>query len=367
MIDFLNLQDVNDKYSEEIIKSISRVVKSGWYINGFECELFEKNYSSLIGVDYCIGVSNGLDAIRLIFKSYIEMGQLNIGDEVIVPANTFIGSILPISDNNLVPVLVEPKIETYQIDYDRIEAAISKRTKAILIVHLYGQCSYNDKIGEICKKYKLKLIEDNAQSHGSRFNGRYTGSLGDAAAHSFYPGKNLGALGDGGAITTNDPELANVCRALANYGSTKKYYCDYKGLNCRLDEIQAAILNVKLTYLEEDIKKRKIIARYYIDKINHPLIKLPQIMNWDEHAFHLFPIMCIYRDRLQKHLIINGIQTMIHYPIPPHKQKCYQEFNKLDLPITEKIHNEVLSLPISPVLSFKEYNTIVSVINNWKI
>ena len=366
MIKFLDLQKITQKYSDEIHEAVNRVVDSGWYLQGKENETFEMNYAQYIGTKYTIGCANGLDALILIFRAYIEMGIMDPGDEVIVPANTYIASILAISENGLKPVLVEPSFETYQIDDSKIEEVITARTKAILIVHLYGQCAYTDKIGELCKKYNLKLVEDNAQAHGWKFNGRKTGSLGDAAGHSFYPGKNLGAFGDAGAVTTSDDELAKAVRAMANYGSQKKYVFKYCGRNSRLDEVQAAVLDVKLKHLDEDITIRKKVAKYYIEHITNPQIILPIIKNWDAHVFHIFTIRTNKRDELQKYLLDNGVQTIIHYPIPPHKQECYKEWNHLTLSITEKIHNEELSLPMSPVMTEEEAKKVVEVIDNWK-
>lgn len=363
MIKFLDLQKVTAQYSTEIHDAVSRVVDSGWYLQGKENDSFEENYSTYIGTKFTIGCANGLDALIWIFRSYIEMGIMQPGDEVIVPANTYIASILSISENGLKPVLIEPNIDTYQIDDSKIESAITSKTKAVLIVHLYGQCAYTEKIDYICKKYNLKLVEDNAQAHGCMFNGRKTGSLGDAAGHSFYPGKNLGAFGDAGAVTTDDEELSKIIRAVANYGSTKKYIFQYIGRNSRLDEIQAAILNVKLKYLDREIAVRKKIAQYYIANINNPLIVLPIVPNWDAHVFHIFTVRCKMRDELQKYLAENGIQTIIHYPIPPHKQICYQEWNHLTYPITEQIHKEELSLPISPVIDYWELDEVIRVIN----
>lgn len=366
MIKFLDLQKVTEKYLSEISEATLRVVKSGWYLQGKENEKFEVNYSKYIGCSHTIGVANGLDALRLILNAYIELGVMQPGDEIIVPANTYIASILAITDNNLKPVLVEPRLDTYQIDDSKIEEIVSDKTKGILMVHLYGQCAYTDKIGDLCKKYNLKLIEDNAQAHGCLYNGRKTGSLGDAAGHSFYPGKNLGALGDAGAVTTSDEELGHVIRALANYGSSKKYVFDYRGLNSRLDELQAAILNVKLKYLGEDTEKRRIIARYYIENLKNSEIITPKISNWESHVFHIFPILCGKRDALQQYLSANEIQTVIHYPIPPHKQHCYKEWNDLSFPVTEKIHREELSLPMSPVLTEKEVQKVIEVLNDWE-
>lgn len=366
MIKFLDLQKITQKYSEEIHEAVNRVVDSGWYLQGKENEKFEADYSAYIGTKYTVGCANGLDALIWIFRAYVEMGIMKPGDEVIVPANTYIASILAISENGLKPVLVEPNIETYQIDDSKIEEAITERTKGILIVHLYGQCAYTDKIGELCKKYKLKLIEDNAQAHGCKFKGQHTGSLGDAAGHSFYPGKNLGALGDAGAVTTNDEELAKIVRSVANYGSTRKYVFKYIGRNSRLDEIQAAVLDVKLKYLDNDIAIRKQVAKYYIDHITNPEIITPIVKDWDAHVFHIFTIRCKRRDELQKYLTENGVQTIIHYPIPPHKQECYKEWNSFSFPITEQIHNEELSLPMSPVMTKKEIETVVELLNCWE-
>lgn len=366
MIKFLNLQKITTKYADEIHEAVNRVVDGGWYLQGKENEKFEADYANYIGTKYAIGCANGLDALIWIFRAYIEMGVMQPGDEVIVPANTYIASILAITENGLKPVLVEPSIDTYQIDDSKIEEVITERTKAILVVHLYGQCAYTDKIGELCTKYKLKLVEDNAQAHGCKFNGKHTGALGNAAGHSFYPGKNLGALGDGGAVTTNDKELARVVRALANYGSQKKYVFKYCGRNSRLDEIQAAILDVKLKHLNEDIAIRKQVAKYYIENITNPNIITPIVKDWAAHVFHLFPIRAKERDELQKYLADNGVQTVIHYPIPPHKQECYKEWNKLSFPITEQIHDEELSLPMSPVLTEEEVETVVYLLNKWK-
>ncbi len=374
-IQFLNLQKINARFRSEIKKSVQRVIDSGWYLQGKENESFENEYAHYIGTKHCIGVANGLDALTLILRAYIAMGKMQAGDEVLVPANTFIATILAITENELHPVFVEPDINTYQINENLIEKAITSRTKALIIVHLYGQCAYTEKIGDICKKYQLKLIEDNAQAHGCVYTGystlppekHKTGSLGDAAGHSFYPGKNLGALGDAGAITTNDDSLAETVRALGNYGSSEKYIFPYKGRNSRLDEIQAAILRVKLRHLVTDLELRKQIAAFYIDHIRHPEIVLPQINNYDAHVFHIFPIRTKYREKLQNYLAENGIQTMIHYPVPPHRQACYAEYDQLSLPVTEQIHREELSLPLNPVLTQREKEKIVKVINNFKI
>jgi len=365
MIKFLDLQKITQLYSEEIHEAVNRVVDSGWYLQGAENKKFEENYANYIGTDYCIGVGNGLDALRLIFNAYIEMGIMHEGDEIIVPANTYIASILAISDNRLVPVLVEPSIETLEIDDALIESAITSKTKGIMIVHLYGQCAYTDKIGEICKKNNFKLIEDNAQAHGCKFNGMKTGSLGDVGGHSFYPGKNLGAFGDAGAVTTSDSALADMVRTIANYGSKVKYVFDYKGINSRLDEIQAAVLDVKLKHLDEDTKLRRKVARFYIENIIHNDIVLPLVKNMNEHVFHIFTILSPRRNELQKYLLNNGVQTLIHYPIPPHKQVCYANWNSLSYPITELIHDQELSLPISQVMSEKEVQKVVDCINSF--
>lgn len=373
-IPFLSLRDVTALHGAEINEAVSRVVNGGWYLQGKENEQFENNYSDFIGCKHTIGCANGLDALIWIFRAYIEMGVMKPGDEVIVPANTYIATVLAITENGLVPVLVEPKPNTLEINDDLIEAVITPKTKAIAIVHLYGRIAYTDKIGEICKKYKLKLVEDCAQSHGCKsYDGRVTGNIGDAAGHSFYPGKNLGALGDGGAVTTNDPELAAAVRALANYGSQKKYVFKYAGRNSRLDEIQAAVLDVKLKYLVEDNAHRKEVAHYYYEHINHPLISLPDLLPDEQNAYHLFPILVAggkaNRDRLHDYLEQNGVGTVCHYPIAPHKQECYakEDWNmpQLSLPITERLADEELSLPIGPAISMEEVAKIVVLINKF--
>lgn len=382
-IPFLSLKDVTALHGAEINEAVTRVVNNGWYLQGKENEQFEKDYSEFIGCKHTIGVANGLDALIWIFRAYIEMGVMQPGDEVLVPANTYIATTLSITDNGLVPVSIEPKPNTLEIDDDLIEAAITPRTKAIAIVHLYGRIAYTDKIGEICKKYNLKLIEDCAQSHGCKHtDGRVTGNIGDAAGHSFYPGKNLGALGDGGAVTTNDPELAAAVRALANYGSQKKYVFKYAGRNSRLDEIQAAVLDVKLKYLVEDNAKRKVVAHYYYEHINNPLITLPDLLPDEQNAYHLFPIIVkgnpsaeaqgekSNRDRLHDYLEQNGVGTVCHYPIAPHKQECYSKeaWNTplLSLPITERLADEELSLPIGPAITLEEVAEVVRLVNEFK-
>ena len=364
-IKFLDLQKINTQYTIELKEAANRVIDSGWYLMGKELESFEKNYAAFCGVKHSLGVANGLDALRLIFKAYLEMGVMQKGDEVIVPANTYIASVLAISDNDLVPVFVEPNIETYNLDSALIEQAITIKTKAILTVHLYGQNSIDDKMLAICKEHNLKLIEDSAQSHGAIWNGKVMGSIGDAAGHSFYPGKNLGALGDAGAITTSDESLAKTIQALRNYGSHKKYENIYQGLNSRLDEIQAAFLNVKLKYIGKDISERRRMSSYYLEHIKNPAIILPHVLSEQGHVWHLFVIRTERRDELKEYLEKNEVETVIHYPIPPHKQKCYNELNSLKLEITENTHSEVLSLPISPVLAERDMVRIVDLINKF--
>ena len=366
-IPFLSLKDVTALHGDEINAAVKRVVNSGWYLQGKENENFEKNYAKFIGTKHAIGCANGLDALIWIFRAYKELGVMQDGDEVIVPANTYIATILAITENNLKPILVEPKLNTLEIDDDKIEERITSKTKAICIVHLYGRNAYTDKIGALCKKYNLKLVEDNAQAHGCKHtDGSITGSIGDAAGHSFYPGKNLGALGDGGAVTTNDKVLADTVRTLANYGSSKKYVFKYTGRNSRLDEIQAAVLDVKLKYLVEDNAHRKAVANYYYDHIKHPLISLPDRLPDSQNVYHLFPILCEKRDTLHDYLEKNGVGTIIHYPIAPHKQECYKEWNRMSLPITEYIADHELSLPIGPTITLDEVDYVVDLINRFE-
>lgn len=365
MIKFLDLYKINQKYRKEIDRSVKRVLDSGYYILGQEVKNFETNFANYIGCKQCIGTANGLEALTLILNAYKELGILKDSDEIIVPANTFIATILAISQNNLTPILVEPNINTYNIDPDLIEEKITPKTKAIMIVHLYGQTVEMDKIWKIAKKHNLKIIEDSAQAHGAIYKNKMAGNLGDASAFSFYPGKNLGAIGDAGAITTSDERLAEVIRALTNYGSKEKYINIYKGTNSRLDEIQAAILNSKLKYLNLDNNKRRVIAKYYLEHIKNPKIILPIIKDFDSHNFYVFVVRSENRDKLQKYLTDNQISSLIHYPIPPHKQLAYKEWNNLSFPITEKIHNEILSIPISPVSTKKEIKTIVKILNNF--
>lgn len=364
-VPFLSLQAVTNKNYQELSAAVNRVVSSGWYLQGNETKQFENDFAKFIGTNHCIGVANGLDALIWIFRAYLELGIMKPGDEVIVPANTYIASILAITENNLVPVLVEPDLRTYEIDDSKIEAAITERTRAILIVHLYGRCAYTEKIGALCKKYNLKLVEDNAQSHGCKFRGlQRTGSFGDSA-HSFYPGKNLGAFGDAGAVTTNDKLVADTIRSLANYGSTRKYVFQYKGRNSRLSEINAAVLDVKLKYLDADNQRRIQIAKRYIEGIKNPAIILPEYPHDTTNVFHIFPVRCCRRDALQEYLKEKGVQTIIHYPIPPHKQEAYKEWNHLSFPITEQIHAEELSLPMSPTLTDEQVEYVVDCINRF--
>ena len=365
MIKFLDLQKVNAMYADEIEQAAYDVIRSGWYLHGDANKIFEQNYAEYIGTKHCVGCANGLDALTLIYRAYIELGLMQKGDEVIVPSNTYIASILAITENGLRPILVEPRLDTLQIDDCLIEQAITLRTRSIMIVHLYGRNAYTEKIDRLCKKYNLKLVEDNAQAHGCAILGKHTGSLGDAAGHSFYPGKNLGCMGDGGAVTTNDEELAFTVRTLANYGSDKKYVFKYKGRNSRLDDIQAAILCSKLRHLDDDNNLRRQIADIYDTHITNSLIMRPSYLPYEQNVYHIYPILCETRDRLQKYLADNRVQTLIHYPIPPHKQECYKEFGNMKLPITEKIHSQELSLPISPAMTTKEAFDVVEIINKY--
>ena len=366
-IPFLSLKDVTAKYADEIHEAVSRVVDSGWYLQGRENEQFESHYADYIGTKYCVGCGNGLDALIWIFRAYIELGIMQPGDEVIVPANTYIASVLAITENGLKAVLVEPNPLTLELDENRIEELVTPRTKSILLVHLYGRCAYTDKIGELCAKFHLHLVEDNAQAHGCKYKGKRTGSLGEVSGHSFYPGKNLGALGDGGAVTTNNKDLADCVRALANYGSQKKYVFKYRGRNSRLDEIQAAVLDVKLRHLDDDNHRRQQVATYYYENIKNPLISLPTRLPDENNVYHLFPILCVHRDELQQYLSQNGIQTLIHYPIPPHKQECYaNEWDSLSLPVTEQLAKQELSLPMGPVMEYGEVKKVVNRINHFR-
>jgi dTDP-4-amino-4,6-dideoxygalactose transaminase len=367
MIKFLDLQKINQQYANELKNVAADVIDSGWYLLGNRVQLFETELAQYIGANHTIACANGLDALRLIFRAYIELGIMEEGDEVIVPANTYIASILAITDNRLTPVFIEPDISTYNIDLNDIEAAITSKTKAILVVHLYGQICWSEQLEEVAKKHKLKIVEDNAQAIGAVFNNKKAGNLGDAAGFSFYPGKNLGSLGDSGAVTTNDVDLAKVVRALANYGSQEKYVNEYQGLNSRMDEIQAAFLSVKLKYLDSESTIRRQIASYYLRNIKNVKVTLPETVTGNEnsHVWHLFVIRCKERDNFQKYLAENGVQTLIHYPIPPHKQNAFRNYNNLVFPITEQIHAEVLSLPISPVMVQQDIEKIVGLINKY--
>lgn len=362
MIKFLDLEKINNRFRSEIDQRIKNILDCGWYLQGKENEEFSKHFASYCGTKYALGVANGLDALNLIIKAY----GFGAGDEIIVPANTFIATILAISQNGCTPVLIEPDINTYNINPDLIEAAITPKTKAIMVVHLYGQAVQMAKVLDIAKKYNIKVIEDAAQAHGAYYQGRRVGNLGDVAAFSFYPGKNLGAFGDAGGVTTNDKELYEKIKAIANYGSDYKYHHIYKGVNSRLDEIQAAILDVKLKYLDDDNGRRREIAKYYRENIKNPKIILPQTYDENAHVWHVFVVRCDDRVSLQKYLEDNGIQTNIHYPTAPHKQGAYTELASLNLPITEKIHQDVMSLPISPVLTDEEVKHVVEVVNAWK-
>ena len=365
-VPFLDLAQLNYSYQDQIKQAINSTIESGWYILGKQCEIFENNFANYCGTKHCIGVANGLDALSLILRAYKQQGVINDQDEIIVPANTYIASILAISLNNLKPTLIDASIDNYLIDVDKIEQAITVNTKAIMVVHLYGHITPMEKIWDLAQKYNLKVIEDSAQAHGAIYQTKRSGNLSDASGFSFYPGKNLGALGDGGAVTTNDTNLAQQIRQLANYGSAAKYHNLYKGVNSRLDEIQAAILNIKLNHLDLDNAKRREISILYRTQIINKKIILPQVtMSEDSHVWHLFVVRTADREQLQQYLNQHGIQTIIHYPIPPHKQQAYKELQHLQLPICEKIHHEVLSLPISPVQSIEQTQYVIDVINKY--
>ena len=363
MIKFLDLKTINERFRAELDAAAKRVLDSGWYLLGRECESFEKEFADWCGVKHCIGCANGLDALKLIIQGY----GFGPGDEIIAPANTYIASLIAISANGCTPVLVEPNLATCLIDPDRIEERITPRTKAMMVVHLYGRSMDMSRIWEIAGRHGLKVIEDSAQSHGAVFRDRRCGNLGDASGFSFYPGKNLGCLGDGGAVTTNDDELAKKIRALRNYGSDVKYHFPYRGTNSRLDEIQAAFLRVKLPHLDADNERRREIAARYLSEIENPLVRLPvPPAEREQTVWHVFTVFTKKRDELQKHLANCGIQTVIHYPIPPHRQPAYTEWHELSLPITEKIHDEILSLPISPVMTDAEVSEVISAVNKWE-
>ena len=365
MIPFLDLKKINQQYKARLMEAFERVLDSGWYVMGNELKTFENSFANYCGTRHCIGTANGLDALVLIIRAYKELGMFSNGDEIIVPSNTYIASILAISSNNLIPVLVEPDIETYNINPTLIEAKITKKTVAILPVHLYGQLCDMESIIAIAKKYNLKIIEDCAQAHGASLNGKRAGSFGDAAGFSFYPGKNLGALGDAGAVSTNDSALADVIKALLNYGSHIKYQNKYKGINSRLDELQAALLSVKLKEIDKEINSRRQAAGLYSSGIRNSKIILPQSKNAAAHVWHLYVVRTAERDALQKHLVAHNIQTLIHYPVPPHKQPAYKEWNEYSFHVSEKIHNEVLSIPISAVLSHADIQIVIDVINKY--
>jgi len=361
-IPFLPLDKINNRFRDEIDARIKTILDKGWYLQGEENERFCRNFAAYCGTKYALGVANGLDALNLILRAY----GFGSGDEIIVPANTYIASILAISENGCTPVLVEPDIATYNIDLDLIEAAITPRTRAIMVVHLYGQAVQMEKVWDIARRHGLKVIEDAAQAHGACYQDKRVGNLGDVAAFSFYPGKNLGCMGDGGGITTNDDELYARVKAIANYGSDRKYHHIYKGVNSRLDEIQAAVLDVKLANLDTDNARRREIAAYYRRAITNPLVILPQTYDEDAAVWHVFAVRTEHRDEFQKYLADNGVQTIIHYPTPPHKQEAYAEWNDLSYPITEKIHREIISLPISPVMTDEEAAYVADVVNRWK-
>lgn len=366
MIEFLSLKTVNSQYQEELKDACARVIDSGWYIMGNELTQFEIEFSAYCGTKYAIGVANGLDALILVLRAWKELGKIKAGDEVIVQANTYIASILAITENDLIPVLVEPNKETYNLDPDVVRAAITPNTKAILPVHLYGQLSPMPELMAVAKEHDLLVLEDCAQAHGAQINAKRAGDWGDAAGFSFYPGKNLGALGDAGAVTTNDDALAQTIRALRNYGSHKKYENIYQGINSRLDEIQAAMMRVKLPYLEKETVRRQEIARLYRAGINNPLVTLPQVEVESAHVWHLFVVRTEVREQLQQWLTGRGVQTLIHYPIPPHQQQAYPQFRNFQLPVTEEIHQQVLSIPMDPTMSNDSVAKVIDAINGFR-
>lgn len=368
MIKLYDLQRITHEHADEYKAAMARVIDSGWFLQGDETKQFEHDYARYIGTQHCVAVANGLDALYLILRAYKEMGVMADGDEIIVPANTYIATILAITRNNLKPVLVEPTWHHLELDTDRVEQAITPCTRGIMTVHLYGRLACNEQLLDICRRHHLKLMEDNAQAQGCTFNGKRTGSLGDAAAHSFYPGKNIGAMGDAGAVTTDDAELAATIRALANYGSERKYVFKYAGINSRMSEMDAAVLRIKLKYLDHDNARRQQLADFYYRHISNPLITLPERLPDAHNVYHQFPIFCKERNQLQTFLAQQGVQTLIHYPIPPHKQQCYYEAwgHKLSLPVTERIHAEELSIPMSPVVSADEAQQVVDVLNKWQ-
>lgn len=365
-VPFLSLKDITAKYADELHEAVLRVTDSGWYLQGNENKIFEENYAKYIGTKYCVGVANGLQALELMIRACKILYDWNDGDEIIVQANTYIATILSISQNNLKPVLIDPDSETLELKLEDIEKSITSKTRAVMLVHLYGRCLFNEEIAKLCESKGLKLFEDNAQAHGCSYNGSKTGSLGTVAAHSFYPGKNLGAFGDAGAITTNDEEIAKLVRVLGNYGSSKKYVFDYIGENSRLDEMNAAVLDVKLKHLDEDNNRRKQIAKMYYEGIKNPLIRWPSIKAEEQNVFHVFPVFTERRDEFQQYLKDHEIGTIIHYPIPPHKQAAYKEWNDCSYPVTEKVHATELSLPMSPTMTDEQVEYVIDVINEWK-
>lgn len=366
MIELVNLKKMTALHETEVRKAVDDIVGSGWFLKGHATERFERDYAAYIGTRHCVGCGNGLDALTLILRAYIEMGVMAKGDEVIVPANTYIASMIAVSRCGLRPVLVEPRYDTLQIDDALVEAAVTPRTRAVMIVHMYGRCAYSPLIGEVCKRHNLKLIEDNAQAHGCSFGGIKTGALGDAAGHSFYPTKNLGALGDAGAVTTDDAELAEMVRALGNYGSERKYVFSHKGINSRIDELQAAVLSAKLPYLDAENAQRRENALYYIENIHNDAVTVPSREYWENSVFHIFPLMSPHRDALREWLTGKGIGCDVHYPTAPHHQRCYAEWGSLSFPISERIHREELSIPVSQVLTDEEREEIVTTINTFR-
>jgi len=366
MTKFLDLGAVNARYADEIRQAVLRTLDSGRYLQGEENRQFEKEYAAYIGTRYAVGCANGLDALTLILRAYIEMGLLQPGDQVLVPAHTFIASILAITENALEPVLVEPLEDTLFLDESRLEGLLTPRCRALMLVHLYGRCTYTEGIADFCRRHGLLLIEDNAQAHGCRYDGRRTGSLGHAAGHSFYPSKNLGALGDAGAVTTDDETLAGIVRTLANYGSSSKYIFPYCGRNSRMDELQAAVLRVRLRHLDADNDRRRRNAAYYYEHIDHPQISLPRRLPDEQNVYHIFPVYCDCRDRLQAYLLENGVETMVHYPLPPHRQACYRDWPPRSLPVTERLHDRELSLPVGPVLGEDEIARVVRLLNAFR-
>ena len=364
-IPYLDLKGITAQHGEEIQRAVAKVVGSGWYLQGESVGRFEENYAKYIGTKYCVGVGNGLDALILTLRAYMELGHIEAGDEVIVPANTFIATVLAITENGLTPVFVDVDAVTLEMSTASIEKAVTEKTKALMMVHLYGRCVYRETIAEMCREKGILIIEDNAQAHGCIYNGRRTGSLGNVGCHSFYPGKNLGALGDGGAVTTDDADVAQTIRTIANYGFAEKYVANQTGKNSRLDEIQAAVLDVKLRYLDDDNRRRKELAHIYYNNIEQGVVRMPQMMNDESNVYHIFPIFTERREELQAFLNERGIQTLIHYPIPPHKQRCYAEWNSVSMPVAERLAKEELSLPLNQSMTDEEATYIAETINTF--